>query len=859
MNTKQFITKAIQKATVCLMATVLSMSLTGCAEKNSENNEDPLPPGVPAQLVNTWVGMYSSYGEITEEGAGSRKGDYAAVVEALKFNADGTGTCYKYLCDVAGEPLSVYGGAMDEKNGRFHFTVKNDSIVTIVRDGDGDSQNPKTWTVVNGSTGIRATHGAKEYLMQTANTDQLSYLTNWEKQLRTGTNDDETNNFLEDWESVKTITLIKHGSRYTPWAGSADNDIPENIRKDVLRADGWEMAFCMLNDEFAPQVHMFALYNKYTGIMRVFQYVEDASAYGNELFFTLVTESSTEFKYRYPFYHTMAYAIPIGKKWGEELNPRAELINDGYAYLPFQYASSAYTLLAEARGVTVGWHCFDLDLSAYMPESIGRAWHETQDMEADLFHIRLSTQRKSDVTLNGRLFGTLAGEFNGTSTAKSSCNNPTLKWWTNTISNVSGAFNSSLTNINCICGISKNGTGVFSVKGERQAGNEHNNDNQQQGENQGGNEQPNPARVKKSITAGTFALVGIGLNIASAVMKSIDNPTKNWNDLKGNISMDLNANLDIQGEIKEWTGVPDAGINVTPSLLKASNKNSFIGTGCFGLAEDPVVYVCEEDLLSSTERINITSKDGTMLCPTIVGDSLRLLVFLDPASIKPMLNTKLYRDIKDVELTVNYAVDANKIVGNTDSYRRFMNLGDRPVVKLRTKMSTDEKSKPRLHVLNPYDYVQYDEFALLNRDSIKLVEQKGNNGFKYYGASNAFWSKNCMVEPQVFVPYVKTAATTVVDHAEVPDIFVSVNLRFTCRECPQGVEFNKAYLPKFVLLKHSELKEKYEQLQAYANKCSNEEAVGHLENKPEIPIYNYSSDVFLDKTLYTLKKILDIK
>ena len=66
------------------------------------------------------------------------------AVQGLTFNADGTGTCYHYLCDVAGDPLSIYGGSMDAENGRFHFTVKDDSIVTIIRDGEGDGLHPKT-------------------------------------------------------------------------------------------------------------------------------------------------------------------------------------------------------------------------------------------------------------------------------------------------------------------------------------------------------------------------------------------------------------------------------------------------------------------------------------------------------------------------------------------------------------------------------------------------------------------------------------------------------------------------------------------------------------------------------------------
>ena len=83
------------------------------------------------------------------------------AVQGLTFNADGTGTCYHYLCDVAGDPVSVFGGTMDQLNGQFHYTVKDDSIVTIVRDGEGDALHPKTWQVINGWNGLRGLDGRR--------------------------------------------------------------------------------------------------------------------------------------------------------------------------------------------------------------------------------------------------------------------------------------------------------------------------------------------------------------------------------------------------------------------------------------------------------------------------------------------------------------------------------------------------------------------------------------------------------------------------------------------------------------------------------------------------------------------------
>ena len=69
-------------------------------------------------------------------------------VHAFQFNEDGTGMCYKFLCNVAGEPIDIYGGLKDKENGRFTYTTNADSTITITRVGPGNDNNPKRWQAV---------------------------------------------------------------------------------------------------------------------------------------------------------------------------------------------------------------------------------------------------------------------------------------------------------------------------------------------------------------------------------------------------------------------------------------------------------------------------------------------------------------------------------------------------------------------------------------------------------------------------------------------------------------------------------------------------------------------------------------
>ncbi len=855
----------------CLFACILSAGLVGCSDKDVDSPDGPGGGGIPGQLIGTWYGDYSSRGKITKAAPGSRTGYYVRAVEGLTFNADGTGTFYQYLCNVAGDPISIYGGTMDAQNGQFHFTVKDDSIITIVRDGEGDAVHPKTWQVINGWNGIRGIDGTTAYNMQTATAEEQGYLTGWEKLLRAGSNDDpeEMADFLNNWEKAQTVNLSNYGTRNLPWYGSADNDIPETIRFDMKKADGWQMAFCMLNEPNAPNVHMFGLYNKLTGTLRVWQYVENASGYGKELFFNLVNDSYSP--NRYPFYNSMAYCIPLNRTWGEsqadpdlQLKTNAELITNGNHYKPFEYLMSAYTRSGEAKGVSPNWHCVDIDLSAYMPmdlaNSNGKKWRESVDEQRSLFNISLASQNVSEVTLSGKLLGDIAGTFSSETTVKSSCANPHLANATNTIGNIAGFFNTTYASWSCLCGISKGSENVFWSAGQGGGGGQ----GQGGGEEGGGEDNPQdgelPAQApqayapRRSLTFMGF-LAGISgvLNLTNAILKSIPNPTSVSESAKGNINLSLNANLDLSGLITQWTGLPDGGVTVTPFLLNASNEDCSIGTGCFGLKEDPVIYICKEDLLSASDRINITKNDnGTMYCNDIVDKDLRMVSFLDPSSVKFYLNTDTYHDITDLTLTAVPVVDLYRPLGNTDSYLNFMKLPERPTITL-PKNLNDETSKPRLHVLTASQVLENDTWTEAFSDSIKLVEQTGGKGYHYYGVSSAIWGRNCMVDPQIYIPY---KGAQVFD-MNVPDYFVNIVVNFKCREAPYGVEICKQYVPKYVLLSRSQLKAKYEELKAYAAKCDAEQSVGSVENAPDIKFINYSGGKYLQKTLNILKKIVE--
>ena len=99
----------------------------------------------------------------------------------------------------------------------------------------------------------------------------------------------------------------------------------------------------------------------------------------------------------------------------------------------------------------------------------------------------------------------------------------------------------------------------------------------------------------------------------------------------GTIKLTLDAKVDLNGTIKTWSSVDDAGVRITPELLNISNATKdtiWMGAGCLGLAKDPVVCISQEDLLSVSSSISIKKDGNNYNAPSFPKDSVRLLSFV---------------------------------------------------------------------------------------------------------------------------------------------------------------------------------------------------------------------------------------
>lgn len=365
------------------------------------------------------------------------------------------------------------------------------------------------------------------------------------------------------------------------------------------------------------------------------------------------------------------------------------------------------------------------------------------------------------------------------------------------------------------------------------------------------------------LAAGSMAL-----NVTSAILGwcSEDEPVTR-DTIPGKIDLGLDASINLSGVISGYTSNGEGGVVVTPELISKGNVEGDLGRGCWSLAEDPVIYISKEDLMSSTDHLNLGVNGTTYSNSEFYDYDVRLVSFFDPASVKLNLNTDLYHNIKDVVITTNYGVYTDRQIGYTDQFRHFLMLDERPSFSISGGKTSgvvrlNENTLPHVHQVGINDILvsNYEEagnktsapsavFEFKETDVCNYVKLPGSN-INVYGRQLDLLGKKIMMMPQVFVPFVNGGA---ISNPLTPDFVVTVNVTFTCDE--GSMQFSQAFVPQVKLITHSDLRGWYNHLKQYSDKCAQQQPVGTLVNNSGIKVYDKHSNMFLERTIKMLEKV----
>lgn len=617
-------------------------------------------------------------------------------------------------------------------------------------------------------------------------------------------NSDEYDAFNKEWwnqtQILYTTTVERDGQSHTegmqielPWSSATTSQIPPSLYKGagISAEGGWMMAYNLFSARPNSKPY-FILYNKYTGCFRVFYYQKENAGTGGELSFVLTPDEPTSEKY--PFYHSLQYAIPISNKNVPQKGNILDVLKDRYCNSVFKQQITPY--LKSDPTLKTGWYCFDIDMSCYNPDA------RTSFDPSDRMSIDIKTANNSTVRMAGVLEGNASGTIEGLSNTSTTSGKG---------KNILGDIASQVKEVaSCIGSLSK-------------------------------------GDYLKGIYSGAMS----AWNFTKLFDKYTD-----INDVKADIipitvEQTITGKMSLEGYTTSNTSNNGIGVQFS---YNAFNADPIIGQGVWSLQENPVVYVVNDLILGEDEDISVVVDNDSYLCgvedPAF--NNLRLITFFDPTSIKFNINTSVFKEIHNAEMSWICGVYPNQPQGHTDIYRNeLLDFKKNGMLEEPVFIDKSHKGKKYTSFSSTFANMKYMEFPLddmvttsiASNTKAKFYYQNGAN-FRYYGHQATFNGQDdknlLIVDPIVFLPteLIKNNQDDqygkgVIYDFKAPDYVVGVMLKFDY-SLPSGKTatacFTKRFIPVIKGITSAEMQQKINVLEAYT-KSSVHQWISNIEIK----------------------------
>ena len=389
--------------TAVLMVLAGTMFLAAC--KDSGNKEWTNPLG--QNIYGLWYADYEASGTV-----GVQNRPYSRVVQAVKFNADGTGTWWRIMFadDDASKPVWLYGGRY-LVSGTFDYNVAADGTITAKRRGEATMDGPMSLTFRYQNGAITTYDGGATQTLKPSPKDYDNLLMAMENSLHGAEADNYNINdgdiTSENWRQQEAIYIYdgkgvdvkdaKGRTGYTlvnlPWyEGTKLTNLPGDFCKDMTPDNGWEWVANYCGNRSIQNNNFFAVYNKYTGILRFFYYLPEGFFTGNDHVWQVSMTDNLALR------TTIPYGVPADRKLSNKaaINQTGQGTFMDYITPWVDYKSNDGLIVPNA-----GWWAFDVDMSLMRPETINE-----QD--------NIKLQMRSWDTDHTSLFSTMAANIDGT-------------------------------------------------------------------------------------------------------------------------------------------------------------------------------------------------------------------------------------------------------------------------------------------------------------------------------------------------------------------------------------------------------------------------------------------------------------
>ena len=736
----------------------IAMMLTACAvERDNPAWYNPLGD----KIYGLWYADYQESGIV-----GVDKTPYSRVVQAVKFNADGTGTWWKAMfgADDASKPLWLNGGRFPV-NGTFDYSVAADGTIRAKRRGEKNLDGSPMTLVFHYQDGaITFGDDGAAQTMQPAPKDYDNLLLALESSLLGAEmvdfniNDGEIT--AENWRQTEGIYIYdgkgtevkdKEGrTGYTlvalPWyEGTKLVNLPNDFCDDITPDNGWEWVANFCGNRSIENNNFFAVYNKYTGILRFFYYLPEGYSTGNDHVWQVSMTDNLATR------TTIPYGVPNDRTLKDKgaINQVGSDTFMDYVTPWTDYKSDDGLIVPNA-----GWWAFDVDLSMTRPETFS---------DDNNIKLQMRSWDTSHTTLYSTMEASIDGEMKGTFEGRA----PFMA------SSSKGLFGR-------VGDFIKLGTKVKDVYTNLTSGN-----------------------VVGAFKGGVD-LAKNGSSLASSKTKASGGETIVDGSYQGTINLMMNGTINTDGVIKG--SAPTVGITSPTLYLKDfDTKNSHLGQGVWNLKKTPVMY--------RTNYLRWDKADYFLLHTDYTKDDnsnyyvFAQYYFFDPSSIEVELNPNVFPDdqIEWMQVDAVCGVRKSMLFTGTDPYLKALDIKttkmdmqyvirgyDRGAFNDFTDFYYREKGELKKHMGYPYVYGYSDKDA----DKADCLYKKGKQYDFYITWLLGRGADNYAIEPAFIVTKNDPDAGVKDKVFKTPAYEVSVNLTIKLKGVEAPFVFSRIYLPE---------------------------------------------------------------
>ena len=569
--------------------------------------------------------------------------------------------------------------------------------------------------------------------------------------LPTGLNDGDVltssnTEFEADWASCKSISLVTsyvdvNGRTQVtttevalPWAQDAlpQEWLPEDEAQCmVINKDQWELVFNLTGIESRPNYNYFGMYNKYSGQLRIFYYMDEAHMPASDANDHMWSLNFSDDLAEYPiFRYGVPYNVSISMAYKQAVG-----------YPNIQYMTSATTSQMSHQGKVIpriGWWAYDIDMSQLRPKTLAsRGGYITPGML--LF-------AQDNVFLNSIMHGDIEGSISGKidlyGLLPAKVNKAGL------------AFTDIFGIASSFCGAGGM-SALFAGSATNKAG--------------------------PLAQGGILAGLTMGGMMASQINPgSIDDDDKeNLGKIQLQAQLNLNAEMETQGTIGGERSTNIASPKISSKYFKAGTH---FGEGVWNIQNPPVIYVLGDAFWSDAKNFLAYAKGEeldasgkvirtyykTLKDPGLV--NMRMVSFMDPTSIgNVLLNNNVYDANAPMEVNQSFGVYPGSEAGYTKGFREGLGVNQQTDAISDGAFNTAKNNKfvtvqrPVDDDLFKYDIPEEYSSIMAPRLSQQVDPTNANLARQFFGPSTYFYKVNPSVkevdqvhyvaDPQVKLPY----------------------------------------------------------------------------------------------------------